>query len=248
MASTATTATTVTTPYHRRLRRGLIAGTATIAVLALGACGGSDDAEPAAGGTSAATSAAPDGEAVESGGKLGDLVSKSLTEGKSAHVVMEMGSQGSGEGDILFDEANPGMRLTMTVAGQEMTMLMVDSVMYTTGAQFGGKWVKMDFGDVTSGLGGGLGTDPAQMLANIEEFNGSGEEVEDDHWRFSKDGTTTDMFFGDDGYLERIEVSGASAEPVTITYSDWGKDVDIEAPPAADVMDTGSIPGLPGSE
>jgi LppX_LprAFG lipoprotein len=55
-----------------------------------------------------------------------------------------------------------------------------------------------------------------------------------------------DIWFDDDGRFARTTMDmGETAGTMTMTMSDWGKDVDIEAPPADQVTDMPSMPTMP---
>ncbi len=228
-----------------RPRRALGAAAVSLAVLAMAGCGGSDDEPTSSASVTAAsdatTSAAPDDASDETtaGGDsdangLAKVISKSFNEGKSAHVVMEMGDQGSAEGDVAFGDGKAAMDLTMSIGGQDAQMRLVDGTMYVKQAQMGDKWIKLDVAE----MGGQLEVpDPSDLIKQFEGAEADATQIEDGHWQFNQDAGTADLWVGDDGYIEKIVSAVSGAGEITMTYSDWGKDVDIEAPSAADVME-----------
>ena len=56
---------------------------------------------------------------------------------------------------------------------------------------------------------------------------------------------TYDLWTDDDGMLRQTKIALGDLGSVTMTMSDWGDPVDIEAPPADDVMEmpSGLMPG-----
>jgi hypothetical protein len=219
--------------------RSALAAAAVAALLALSGCGGGsdDDASSSAADPSATTSSpsAPSSSSAGTEGatkSLGDVIAKSVDEGKSAHVTIDMGGNGSGEGDVGFDGDASVMQLNLDMSGRKTEMRLVDGTVYMKVPGQSGKFLKMDVGGAASKLG----VDPSEALTQLEKSGADAEDLGDGNWRISKDGATTDLYVGDDGYLERIEVKAASGGTVTMTYSDWGKKVEVKAPPASDVM------------
>lgn len=223
---------------RRTTNRALTAGAAVLA-LALAGCGGGDDPEPSSASTSATAGASESAEASESPAEgtgegdaaVGDVIADSIEKGKTAHVTIEMEGQMSGEGDMSFTSGEPAMDMTMTMSGQEVRMIMVGGIVYMGMPGSEGKFMKID--PAQAGMTAGI--DPSQMLEQLRSMEG-GEDLGDGHYRYVQGGATTDLYVGDDDLLERIEVDTGSGK-VLMTYSDWGKDVSIEAPPAADVTE-----------
>ena len=221
-----------------RSPRKVITTVATASLLALTGCGGgSDDKAGDAASTPSGAASSPSGTSSSSPGteaatkSLADVIAKSVNEGRSAHVTLDMGTQGSGEGDVSFDGDSSVMQLNLDMSGRKTEMRLVDGTVYMAVPGQSDKFLKMDVGGAASQLG----VDPSQALEQLEKSGADAEDLGDGHWRISKDGSTTDLYVGDDGYLERIEVE-ASGRSVTMTYSDWGKKVTVTAPPASDVM------------
>jgi len=225
--------------------RSFLVAAAVSSVLALAACGGgSDDASttrtpsPAASSTTT-ENGADTGSATGSGDpgsadvdSLSALVTRSIEDGKSAHVTLDMGSQGTGEGDVRFSGDSPAMRLSLDMSGRKSEMRLVDGTVYMAAPGRDGKFLRMDVGDA----GSALGVDPSQAIQKLVEDGADAKDLGGGHWQLTKDGATTDLYAGDDGFLRRIEVDGGDAGTYSMTFSDWGEEVDVEAPSAADVM------------
>ncbi|MDH2415904.1 hypothetical protein [Nocardioides sp. CER19] len=216
--------------------RVLAAGAAAAAVLALAGCGGTrDDAEPATTGTTTSVGASTSTTTADSSGarrSLADVLAKSMTEGKTAHITVDMSGQGSGEGDVSFAGGSQSMQLRMQVGGQKTEVRMVDGGVYVAVPGQDGKFMKMELGQA----GQMLGMDPSQALEELEKSGADAQDLGNGHWRLSKDGVTTDIYVGSDGYLQKIVVSSGSAQTVTMTFSDWGRKITVQRPPAADTV------------
>jgi hypothetical protein len=152
------------------VRRALAATAATAAVLALAGCG--EDSGDTAAEKSAASTASPggddptpseerdeaagaaDGEAV-SGDEFADLLRTALDEATTAHVTINLGGMGSGEGDADYTQTPPelAMRMSMDALGGDVEVRMVDGTVYLKAASFGGTWISVDLDDPDSPLG-----------------------------------------------------------------------------------------------
>lgn len=246
-----------TTARHT-LRRALAATACSAALLTLAACGGDDEpsADPTTSAeaeesptdasdeaTDAATDTATEGESpsvdAETNSEVGERVLASITEGKTAHVEMVIEAQGqsmTSEGDVDFTTDPMSMSLVMSGGPTgSVEMIMVGGTMYMKAPDTQGKYLALD-GEQAGSM---FGFDPQQMLSELEGFEG-GDKVDDDHYRYEVQGTTADIYFEGDR-LSRMVTEGAGIGSVTITYSDWGKDVNIVAPPAAQVE---QMPGM----
>ena len=60
-------------------------------------------------------------------------------------------------------------------------------------------------------------------------------------------GITADIYFNGDGTLQKSVVTGAGTGTITVAYSDWGKKVDVQAPPKDQVMEMPNLsnPSIP---
>ncbi len=166
--------------------------TAGLAAVALGAsltaCGGSDGSEaaddPVAADSSSATtpepsdSAATDPAPLDDGGEIApaDFVARIQNGIKNttyAHIVFTMtGAMGmQGEGDVDYTASPPNMKMTMSLSGQELDLLMVDKAMYIESPQAPGKYIKYDLDDPSNPLGSRLtgSLDPAASLSQFAD-------------------------------------------------------------------------------
>lgn len=226
---------------HRPVTGVLAAGAAVI-TFALAGCGGEDEPTSTSSSTPTAESSESPAEgasetpAAEGEANVGDVIATAMEKGKTAHITMTMADQLDAEGDIDLSEGAPAMDLTMRMQGQQVRMLMVDGVVYMKMPQTGDKFMKID-----AAQAGAMGTfDPSQMLEQLRQMKG-GEDLGDGHYRYSQDGATTDLYVGDDDLIERIVVDAGTGK-IEMTYSDWGKDVDIDAPAAKDVTEMPTAP------
>jgi hypothetical protein len=275
------------------LRRALAAAAATATLLAVAGCNGDDsDAqkasdEPAAessGTTDASDDAAtPDdedgddaeaGEGTElTGPEFADLVKTALDNATTAHVTMELGGAGSGEGDADYTKNPPdmAMKLTMDALGGDVEVRLVAGTMYMKSPAFGEKWVSIPLDDPNSPMGAlGSQFDVKQQFelfakavtsaTHVGTEDVDGESLE--HYTATvdaekmleslpsaaagqvdvPDSMTQDWWFDDEGLIRKFS-SDFSGSTTTMTLSDWGSDVTIEAPPADEVT---TMPGSAG--
>ncbi len=78
---------------------------------------------------------------------------------KYAHIVFSLnggtgGMEGQGDTDYTVTPAN--MKMTMSISGQDMNLLLVDGVMYIESPQAPGKFLKYDLNDPSNPLGSQL--------------------------------------------------------------------------------------------
>lgn len=136
-------------------------------LVALTACGGSDDTKDAKastssssspsasssptdaseGATDAATDGAADGEAAAPGERLtkANLVPTMLAamrEQKTAHMTMEIGSSVSADADVRYTSTGTEMKMAMDMGPTRAVVILVDGAIYMQQAK-GSKFVKM---------------------------------------------------------------------------------------------------------
>ncbi len=270
-----------TRPSIQRLTGGL-------AVLALGvtltACGGSGDSDsvddPARASSSSSTSTDPsestatdEASPIDDGGEVAtaDFVSRiqhGIENTKYAHIVFSMkagagGMEGQGDTDYTVTPAN--MKMTMTVGGQDMNLLLVDSVMYIESPQAPGKFLKYDLTDPSNPLGSQFTDqlDPAASMAKFAQAVSSvtsiGEEDVDgqgaDHYVMTIDtsqlGTASpaagmpaelkaDVWLDGDDRMVKSSIELGQGTTYDATLSDFDKPVDISAPSADKIL---TLPG-----
>ena len=164
------------------VRRTLAATAATAALLALAACGGDDSgkaadkpaassASPSASGTPTpadeTTNATASGEAM-TGADFAALLKTALDNATTAHLTMDLGGLGTGEGDADYTTTPPNlaMRMSMQALGGDVEVRMVDGTLYLKGPMFGDQWVSMPLDDPNSPLGSlGSQLDPTAQFA-----------------------------------------------------------------------------------
>ena len=133
------------------MKRTILSALALSGALALGACGSTTAGTGASTGTSAeapAAASAKVGDTVD----LAELAARSSAAVKdkgTAHMTMDMGTEGTMEADVDYGGEGPRMAMTMTTSGETLQMVYVDKVMYMGGASMaemtGGKtWIKID--------------------------------------------------------------------------------------------------------
>jgi hypothetical protein len=183
------------------------------------------------------------------------------------------GGLGSGEGDADYTKTPPdlAMKLAIDALGGDIEVRLVDGTMYVKSPTSGDKWISTSLDDRSSPLGA-LG-DSLDVKKQFELFrdavtsatyNGA-EDVDGeslDHYTATVDtekmlqglpsaaagqvdlpaSMTHDWWFDDDGLIRKFSSEFGGAATV-MTLSDWGGDVDIEAPPSDEIT---TAPGMSG--
>lgn len=175
----------------------------------------------------------------------------------------------------VVDYTGKSPKLSMTMAGGPLPedstaeVRLVDDAIYMDSGLSGGKFVKMQLDDA-AGTGVDLSTiDPSQALRSFAEaavdvtYAGTEKIDGDTLHRYSlqldpakmglgKDARQAapkrvdyDAWFDDEGRIRQIVTTMGKAGSTTVTYSDWGKPVTIEAPPASEVMEMPKMPTSP---
>jgi hypothetical protein len=265
---------------NRSTIQRLTGGLGVLALAAtLAACGGSGDSsaadEPAPAGSGSSTSTDPseststeEASPIDDGGEVAkaDFVARiqhGIENTKYAHVEFSMGGatagmEGQGDTDYTVTPAN--MKMTMSIGGQDMNLLLVDGVMYIESPQAPGKFLTYELNDPSNPLGSQLTDqlDPAASMAKFAEAVSSvtslGEEdIEGqsaDHFVMTIDTSKlataspaaglpgelkADVWLdGDDRMVKSSIDMGAATYDATM--SDFDKPVEISAPPADQVM------------
>ncbi len=145
---------------------------------------------------------------------------------KTTHMTMEMTGQGQEitmEGDTRLDAANPATSFTMTMAGMNLEMLVVDKKIYVKGlpGQDPAKWAVLD---EDSAMGKELGSsadqlDPSRMY---DEFDKALTDVK--HVGTEKvDGEDMDKYelTMDTKAIPDLPTEGTAQLPDTLTYTAW---------------------------
>jgi hypothetical protein len=247
------------------VRRVATSAAATALVLTLAACGGGDDKA-----TDPSSSATSSSSGKLSGQQFAGILKDALDNATTAHMTMDLGSGGTAEGDADYTSSPPeaAIKLSMAQMGGDVEVRMVDGTLYVKSSSLGDKWVSAALDDPDSPLGS-LG-EQLDMTKTLQTFadavvsasdKGSddvdGESLE--HYTSTVDtqklissmsssaGETgslpktmdQDWWFDGDGLVRKFSTD-IGGQPLTVTFSDWGQDVSIEAPPSAEVT---SMPG-----
>ncbi|WP_404380994.1 hypothetical protein LL946_12150 [Knoellia locipacati] len=250
------------------MRRSSGAALALSALLALGACGSSDGGSGSGTsetGSSDAGADAAQGDKVDAGEVAGRMV-KAMEKAGSGTMTMKTGGQ-EASGDFRYVDGKLEQHTTVPVEGSEMEIIAVGDFVYLKGLPGQAKpWVKIDpngedpISQMFKGIVEGGVSDPTKMAANLKGTQATVKAKEG--------GNTTYEFAVDPAKAMGSTPSpsaSASAEPLTmtyvldkddrpvtistsaagqsieVTYSDWGKKVEIAAP-RADQVGSISLP------
>ena len=247
-----------------RTRLATIALTVPLGLAALTGCGGDDSADeaaPAGSGSSAGaeegTDAEDDGDAEEvsvaageeiSAEEFTDLMVSAFEKATTADITMEMtagGQEIESVGQADYRTQPPSMRMEMSGMGGmgEMTMIMVDNVIYMRVAQMDDKFIKLDLDDPANPMGDSFTNqlDPRAQAEVIEAglvsatYVGEEELGGEDLDRYTAVVDSEAMF-------EQMELdpAAAGALPEEVTYDLW---FDDEGRFAQMVVDMGATAG-----
>jgi len=191
--------------------------------------------------------------------ELGNAMAEVFKDGNSGHMTMDMGGGIKAEGDFVIKGGKQNTQMTMEMAGQKMEMISIGETTYMKGL-VGDKWVKTD--GTTGGADGTpqLNTfDPKTMAKAFEGIKAKVTDKSGDTTTYSLelslkkmfDAMGTDMPTGVtlpdsipvtytlDGENRPVKSTINMGMNIVIEYSDWGKKVNISAPPAAQVTTMG---------
>lgn len=247
------------------MRRSSGAALALSGLLALGACGSSGDGSGSgSGSTSEAGSAssaadAAKGDKVDAGEVAGRMV-KAMEKAGSGTMTMKTGGQ-QASGDFRYVDGKLEQHTTVPVEGSEMEIIAVGDFVYLKGLPGQAKpWVKIDpssddpISQMFKGIVEGGVSDPAKMAANLKGTQATVKSKDGDRttYEFSVDpakamGSTPSpspsatmepltMTYVLDKDDRPVTISTTAAgQSIEVTYGDWGKKVEIAAPPADQV-------------
>lgn len=150
-----------------------LAAVAAAATIVLAGCGSDTDtatntsSSTSQSSTTSAPQTAKAGESVDFAAVATESAA-AVKDKKSAHMTMNLGSQGSVEADVDYASTPQSMKMTMDMSGQSMDMIYIDKVMYMGGDMFaqltgGKKWIKIDPNGTDA-----LSKQMAPMLKQIE--------------------------------------------------------------------------------
>ena len=184
----------------------------------------------------------------------------------------DMKTTGEGVLDLSGDTTSMQVSMSSSAVGadQKIDVRLVDDAMYMDmGALSGGKFIKMDLANAqASGLNLSQ-VDPSKTVEQFEKaatdvtYRGvekvGGESLH--HYELTLDpkkmgmkgaqdkkfpqSVDYDVWFDDGGFVRRLVMGLGEMGSTEVTYTDWGKDVEISAPPASDVMEMPNQPQSP---
>ena len=199
--------------------------------------------------------------AAESEPNLAAAIDQTQATGSSRFAMSGTESDGQEKAEVAcageadYDAGH--VRLTCDYGGESVELLVIDATAYVRGSLYGlggssDKWVKFeddeDFGKEFS---------PQALLATLRSASQSTERVGEEQVRgvdtvryrlvvdcakaevSDCEGATdaVDVWIGDDGLVRRIAVEEGSS-PFTFEFYDFGAEVEIDAPPADEVVST----------
>lgn len=198
--------------------------------------------------------------------EFGQVLRTALDKATTARTSLSIGGQAAyqASGAIDMTGSSPATRMTMSLGGKTMVVVLVDKVLYLKGLAPGGKYVKIDLGDPSNPLGAQF-ANQLDLQAQFKVFERAltraefvGNEGGLDRYRASLDPQvllqstplpagvptpvlppqlTFDMFFDADGLIRRISGDmGALGGQFQAEYTDWGTPVSVTAPPASQIL------------
>lgn len=200
--------------------------------------------------------------------EFANLLATSMQRGRTASLTSDIsGATMSGVVDYTRDQ--PAMRMELEAPGDGVStdMVMVDGFAYM---KMGGtdQYVKMDTSDLGEQAGRmDPGADLSSFSRGITSLEYVGQEKlggEDTHHYIAvldtaalgagspagdagKQKVDYHVWLGTDDLVRRFSLDMGEGGEMTMTFSDWGKPVDIKAPPKNQVTEMPSLPSAPAS-
>jgi hypothetical protein len=186
-----------------------------------------------------------------------------MREKKTAHMVMDIGSSVGAEADLRYTGSGTDMKMSMDMGPTKASVILVGNVMYMQQSA-GGKYLKIDSSDPTMGsilkqmssLGPESSISAMKGALKKVEYVGS-DTVDGDKvskYQVTVDTTamadtlggaaglgdlpktvTYDLYVDHDHLMRRIDMT-VQKQHIDMRVSNWGKPVEIKAPPASQVM------------
>jgi hypothetical protein len=186
-----------------------------------------------------------------------------MRDKKTAHMSMKIGSSVSADADVRYSTDSTEMKMSMDMGSTKASVILVDGVVYMQQAA-GGKFVKIDKN--TPGMGSiveqmsGLSPDGsiAAMRGALKKVDYAGTATVDGtqvtKYRVTADTSamtatlggaasgadlpktvTYTLYVDHDNLMRRIDMTIAD-QAIQMLVTNWGKPVDIAAPPASQIM------------
>lgn len=244
------------------MRRSSGAAIVLTGLLALGACGSEGNAD----------TSQSQGEKVDAGDLAKRMVA-AMEKAGSGTMSIDTGGE-KALGDFKYVDGKLQQHTKLPVEGSEMEIIAVGDFVYLKGLPEQTKpWVKIDpkatdpISQMFKGIAEGGISDPTRMAANLKGTQATVKSKDGDNttYEFTVDsakalGTTPTpspsasasaptltMSYVLDKDDRPVTISTALADQsIKVTYSDWGKKVDIAAPPA-DQVGPIAVPSPPAS-
>ncbi|EAQ00172.1 hypothetical protein JNB_08374 [Janibacter sp. HTCC2649] len=236
------------------MRRSSGAALALTGLLALGACGSSE-------GTADSSASQAKGDTVDAGDLAGRMVA-AMEKAGSGTMTMDTGGE-KASGDFKYVDGKLQQHTKVPVEGSEMEIISVGEFVYLKGLPGQAKpWVKIDpkasdpVSQMFKGIAEGGISDPTKMAENLKGTKATlkSKDGGNSTYEFTVDsakalGTTATPAPSPSASAQALTMTyvlDKDDRPVTIstkvadqsikvTYSDWGKKVDITEPPADQV-------------
>jgi hypothetical protein len=219
------------------------------------------DASESGGAAVTGTPAAP-GERLTVDNLVATMLA-AMREKKTAHMVMDIGSSVGAEADLRYAGNRTDMRMSMDMGPTKAEVILVDNVMYMQQTA-GGKYLKIDSSDPTMGsilkqmssLGPESSISAMKGALKKVEYAGTdtvdGDKVTKYHVTVDTAAMTDtlggaaglgdlpktvtyDLYVDQDHLMRRIDMT-VQKQHINMRVSNWGKPVEIKAPPASQVM------------
>ena len=186
-----------------------------------------------------------------------------MRDKKTAHMSMDIGSSISADADVRYSASGTEMKMSMDMGPTKAVVILVDGVVYMQQTA-GGKYTRITkdtpgMGPFISGMSG-LSPDAsvAAMRGALKKVEYAGTDTVDgdkvSKYHVTADTSamaqtlgesagqsglpatvTYDLYVDDDHLMRRIDMT-IGEQKINMLVSDWGKPVDIEAPPASQIM------------
>ena len=194
---------------------------------------------------------------VVDGSAFTTVVGGAFDVGQSGHFTMDMGGGMTAEADfVVVEGGRQNTHMTMSLGGMDIETISIGDTTYMKGLAGGDKWVKSSATEAaeSSGIPSQTAMDPEKLAKAMSGIEMKVVATEGDTTTFAADLDIAKIMAASDlptmptGMSSKIPVKytlDKEGRPVKIsmnlgldiamTYSDWGKKVTIEAPPAAEV-------------